>query len=116
MLRWILNKSMDFVLHQPRLASACVKALTYFPWVNKKLISFASNEGLINHEHAPVPRLGKSEARNVLATDLHDRTSDDGSIDPPALVGSDTWLARPKGKNHQQKSPLERWFNPGRGQ
>ena len=103
MTRWLLNKSMDFVLHRPKLASACVNLLKPFPAINQKLISFASDEGLITHDHGPVPKKPKKGGKKP------------SSIEPfsgPVRTETSPLKAaiKLKGKNENEKSPLEKWF------
>lgn len=104
MTRWLLNKTMDFVLHRPKLASACVKALKPLPILHKKLISFADDESLITHDHGPVPKTPKKTKNRpkpvALLSDLEDTSTNHYQQATIKL----------KGKNHEEKSPLEQWF------
>lgn len=110
MIRWSLNKAMSFVLYRPKLASSCVKILASFPLVNDKLISFANNEGLITHDHGPVPKEKKSKS-NQNNVDKLLRGFDDRRLPPLANQQQfNTIEAKPSGKNHAHKSPLEKWF------
>lgn len=109
MIRWMLSKVMSFVLYKPGLASKLVKLLTYFPHINKKLISFASDEGLITSSHAPVPRKGQETNKEVVNT-LVSRIDDDLLADSPRFGLNPYQASKHKGKNHEEKSPLEKWF------
>ena len=109
MIRWMLSKAMSFVLYKPELASKFVKLLTYFPHINKKLISFATNAGLITSSHAPVPRKGQETYKEAVNT-LVSRFDDDLLVDSPSFRLNSHQASNPKGKNHEEKSPLEKWF------
>ena len=110
-VRFLLNKAVSFVIYRPKLASACVRLLAHFPLINKKLIAFAGNEGLITSNHFPVPKQRrqhnrKSSHRNLL-TDLEinlaaSRTTEEHRA--AVRTGQN-------GKNKDEKSPLEQWFH-----
>lgn len=110
MTRWLLNKAMGFVLYRPKLASKCVQILSRVPLINEKLISFASKEGLITHDHGPVPRQAKEVHKKFKFDGLLQSVEDDHLI---ADAGDDHYMpkaVKPGGKNHEDKSPLEKWF------
>jgi len=111
MIRWVLRKPMEFVLYRPVLASHLVKVLTFFPFIHKRLIAFASNEGLITHSHAPVPRKPGKATENRVLGNLAQQLEIGAPVDFPSQDQTLPGPVRPKGKNHELKSPLEKWFH-----
>jgi hypothetical protein len=110
MIRWLLNKAMTFVLYRPRLAAGCVKILKYFPIVNNKLISYADKEGLITPSHGPAPRKSEKGLAEVKGDNLPQAS---GSEEPLYADKCGFGMSRTvgsRGKNHDLKSPLEKWF------
>jgi hypothetical protein len=110
MIRWVLRKPMEFVLYRPKLASSFVRVLTLFPFIHRRLISFASAEGLITQSHAPVPRQPKEPANKPVLESLVQPVEAGSSSYSPSLDQLLPQRARPRGKNHELKSPLEEWF------
>lgn len=101
---------MDFVLNRPKLASTCIKFLSLLPIIHEKLISYASNEGLITYDHGPVPKEKKNKNKK---TNLDKQAQDfEGKYLTPQMRQEKITSqdAQPKGKNHAHKSPLEKWF------
>ena len=111
MIRRLLDKAITFVLYRPKLASTCVRILAHFPMINDKLISFASNEGLITHDHAPVPKQDSRANKNVNGNILLHEIEDDRLTHDADHEQYTPHAAKPKGKNDEEKSPLEKWFN-----
>jgi len=101
---------MSFVLYRPKLALKFVNILTRFPVINDKLISFASNEGLITHDHAPVPRQAKKANKKAKGNKLAQNIENNHLIPGTDHEQYMPKAAKPKGKNHEEKSPLEKWF------
>jgi hypothetical protein len=107
MIRWSLNEAIGFVLYRPRLASTCAKILTLFPSINEKLLSFASNEDITTNDNGPVPKEAKGVYREVKTNTLLRGFEEDHLIEGTGHEHYKPRAAKPKGKNHEQKSPLE---------
>ena len=110
MIRWILRKPMEFVLYRPNLASKFMKVLILFPHIHKRLVSFAINEGLITQSHAPVPRKPRETNKNRVLGTSAQQVEVGTPIELPSLDQALAGPVRPQGKDHELKSPLEKWF------